>query len=77
MSGDTGHTPGAQWLLPTRPLTADEAALCKMALKRDPVTPQIKEAAENHPIEAAEALWEVESGYDFAAPGSWVAGEIA
>jgi hypothetical protein len=43
-----------------------------MALKRDPVTDVLRAAASEHPIEADEAAIEVESGLDFAEPGSWV-----
>lgn len=51
--------------------TAGESADLKMALKHDPLTPELAAEAEAFPLEAEEALREVEQGWDSAAPGSW------
>ena len=53
--------------------TAAESAELKQALKRDPVTDELRAEAEAFPLEADEAIAEVEAGHDTAAPGSWVA----
>jgi hypothetical protein len=52
--------------------TAAESAELKMALKHDPVTPELEAEAEAHPLEADEAIQDVERGYDDASPDSWV-----
>lgn len=53
--------------------TAAESAELKMALKHDPETPALAAEAEVHPLEASEAIQEVEVGLDSADAGSWVA----
>lgn len=56
--------------------TADESAELKMTLKRDPETPELAAEAVRFPAEAGEALYEVESDLDYAAPGSWAANRL-
>jgi len=53
--------------------TAEQSAELKMALKHDPETSLLRAEAERHPLEADEALLEVETGLDTAHPESWVA----
>jgi hypothetical protein len=57
--------------------TAGESAELKMALKHDPETPQLAAEADKFPLEADEAIQDVEGGYDTAAPGSWVANRLS
>lgn len=56
--------------------TAAESAELKQALKHDPETPTLAAEAEAHPLEADEAVDEVERGLDDAHPESWVAREM-
>lgn len=56
--------------------TAAESAELKMALKHDPVTPELEAEAQAFPVEADEACSEVEDGLDTASPGSWVANQM-
>ena len=56
--------------------TAGESADLKMALKHDPETPELAAEAEAFPVEADEAMSEVENVYDTADPGSWVANRL-
>ena len=51
---------------------ADESADLKMALKHDRWTPELHAEALAHPLEADEAIEDVRSGLDTAAPDSWV-----
>jgi hypothetical protein len=53
--------------------TPEQSADLKMALKHDPVTPELIAAAEIHPLEGDEAYFEVADGLDTCAPESWVA----
>jgi hypothetical protein len=53
--------------------TAGESADLKMALKHDSVTDKLRQEAEECPLEASEACFEVEEGWDTASPDSWVA----
>lgn len=52
--------------------TAAESSALKQALKHDRQTPELVAEAEAHPLEADEALYECERGWDVAEPGSWV-----
>lgn len=56
--------------------TADESAELKMALKHDPCSDALRAEAAAFPLEADEALQEVQRGLDIADPGSWVAQEL-
>jgi hypothetical protein len=53
--------------------TAEESADLKMALKHDPRTQALDTEAETFPLEADEAVQEVEDGRDDCHPKSWVA----
>lgn len=53
--------------------TEEESAELKMALKHDPWTPELAAEAEAFPIEASEAIKEVEEKWDDCHPDSWVA----
>lgn len=52
--------------------TAEESAELKMALKHNPITPELCQEAQLHPVEADEAYQEVFDGRDTRTPGSWV-----
>jgi len=56
--------------------TADESAELKMAFKHDQETLALAAEAELYPVEADEAISEVENGRDYADPGSWVANRL-
>jgi hypothetical protein len=55
--------------------TAEESADLKMALKRDPETPELRAAADS--LEGDEAHAEVTEGRDYAVPGSVIANELS
>lgn len=56
--------------------TAEESAELKQRLKHDPNTQELEDEAERFPLEAAEAIDEVERGLEEAEPGSWVAARV-
>lgn len=53
--------------------TEEESAELKMALKHDPMTDALAAEAKAFPLEAGEAIDNVERGYDTCATDSWVA----
>jgi hypothetical protein len=53
--------------------TAEQSAALKMALKHDPMTPELEQEAKRFPLEADEAFFEVQNGHDTCHPDSWVA----
>lgn len=55
--------------------TAEQSADLKQALKHDPVTDELRAAADSP--EGDEAVDECRRGYDTATPGSWVAEVLA
>jgi hypothetical protein len=57
--------------------TWQESADLKQALKHDPETPELAAEAQAFPLEADEAVIEVEQGLATCSPGSWVANRIA
>lgn len=56
--------------------TWEESSDLKQALKREPVTADLEAEAEEFPLEADEAYFEVIDGRDTVEPGSWVAQQI-
>lgn len=57
--------------------TAEESAELMMALKHDPWTPELDAEAEAFPLEADEAMRNVEENVDDCHPDSWVAREAS
>ena len=57
--------------------TANESADLMQALKHDPVTGALRDEAKAFPVEADQAIADVEGGLDTAHPQSWVAEWIA
>src|SRR3954454_5970703 len=56
--------------------TATQSAALKQALKKDPVTDELRAEAEAFPLEADEACAEVREARDFCTPDSWVAEQV-
>jgi hypothetical protein len=62
---------------PTNSLNADESAELMQALRKEPASDALRAAAEQHPVEADEAVEQVKQGHDHAVDGSWVAEVLA
>ena len=56
--------------------TAEQSADLKQALKKQPVTDELRAEAEAFPLEADEACAEVREAHDFCTPDSWVAEQV-